>query len=52
MTVAELIEELKKVKDKNLPIFAYCEYDACQGDSMKINFVDDGITDRVDINIG
>jgi hypothetical protein len=52
MTVEELIKELTKITDKSKQVFVYCEYDMCEGDLLKINFIDDDLSNRVDINVG
>lgn len=52
MTVKELIENLSKITDKNKEVFVFCEFDVCQCDLMKINFIDNSLQDRVDINVG
>ena len=52
MTVEELIKELTKITDKSKQVFVYSEYDMCEGDLLKINFIDDDLSNRVDINVG
>ncbi len=46
MTVQELINELNKVENKELPIFVY----NIDSNLYNIHSVDDTISDRVDIN--
>ena len=45
MTVQDLIDALEQVEDKSLPVFAY------NGEPMEVDFVDNTITDRVDLNV-
>ena len=45
MNVQRLIEELEQIEDKTLPVYGY------NGEIMEVDFVDDTITDRVDLNL-
>ena len=45
MNVQELINDLMKIEDKSLPVFGY------NGEPMSVDFVDNTIRDRVDLNL-
>ena len=46
ITVADLIDQLERIENKELPIFVFAETDI-----VSIEMVDDSLTDRVDLNI-
>ena len=48
MTVADLIRELEKVEEKDLPVFVYRDYDVIP---LEKGCVDSNLEDRVDLNL-
>lgn len=47
MTALQLIKELEKIIDKNKEIFIF---EASTGQVLSIDFIDETIDDRIDIN--